>query len=171
VDTKLDLPGPAIDATPPAEAQPRVLEFTNANYVGHSPTKEFSYSIDRNRNLEDIRLTLAESRGFVFSEENLQTLELVTVNGEPLPAVVAPINAAEHGVVFRAWSLLQYCNSGTTQLGFRGKTVNGQPFVATYSMNVDVKRSKGWFHEPAEHGSKEWEERQAYRPKSPAATP
>ena len=65
---------------------------------------------------------------------------LTILDGAPLPEPVAAESADEKGVVFDAWSVLQYCHDGDNTLGFRLMLADESSMDASDTINLHLVR-------------------------------
>lgn len=120
------------DASPPA-TEAAISRVTFAD----SKAKVFRYDIERSRPLTSVTLSVA-----LPAQETLASLALVRVDGLPIPAAVGARDVHGNDATFGAWSLLQFCRDGTTELGFEGTTSNGTRIRTVHAFEIRIDRKK-----------------------------
>jgi hypothetical protein len=102
---------------------------------GSSP---FKFNIEKDKDLKTVSFDVQVPDQLADPETSLKSLELVAIDGVPVPAAVHVKSATAKSVTFDGWSIVQYCRSGVTDLKFRGVSPSGQIVEGDYQMRIVV---------------------------------
>jgi hypothetical protein len=70
----------------------------------------------------------------------MATAELLTVDGAPVPMPIHPTATTATSMTFDAWSVIQFCRDGATQVGFRMRSAGNVDYSARDVMLVKVQK-------------------------------
>lgn len=115
------------------------LTITGHKFEGSS-AKVFEFDIERNKNLKTVSIQLAPYSGPDGSSASLTSIELLTVDGTPVPAPVRATTVTADSAIFDGWSVVKFLRDGNTDLGFRGTAADGRTFDGSYSLPIKIKK-------------------------------
>jgi hypothetical protein len=124
----------------PTVAQPG-MTITGHKFEGSS-AKIFEFDIERNKKLKTVGFQLAPLAGADSAAAPLASVELLTVDGTPVPAPVRATIVTADSATFDGWSIVQFLRDGSTDLGFRGTTADGRTFGGSYSLPIKIKKKQ-----------------------------
>jgi hypothetical protein len=127
---------PAVQLPPPA-----ALQASSKGYrLGRSRIDIIKFDIERDASIKPMTFDLTMPQGLVDPAATLLTLQLVAVDGQPVPVEVRATSSTADSVTFDGWSIVRFCRDGATALRFLGRTPDGQPFEVTPQVRVKVKK-------------------------------
>jgi hypothetical protein len=118
---------------------PLEMAITGHKFEGSS-AKVFEFDIERNKNLKTVSFQLAPSAGPDSPAASLASIELLTVDGTPVPAPVRATTVTANSATFDGWSVVKFLRDGNTDLGFRGTATDGRTFDGSYSLPIKIKK-------------------------------
>jgi hypothetical protein len=127
-----------------AEEQPAAqlgMTITGHKFEGSS-AKVFEFDIERNKNLKTVGFQLAPSAGTDSPAVSLVSVELLTVDGTPVPAPVRATTVTADSATFDGWSIVKFLRDGNTDLGFRGTAADDRKFDGSYSLPIKIKKKQ-----------------------------
>ena len=128
-----------VEVAAAATPAPLPLTIDKHKFAG-SAMKPYVFDIERNYDLKLATFyTQVPVSGFDRSAL-LQTVELVTVDGEPVPEPIRVSDATADSFSFPGWSVIEFCRDGKTELGFRAHAPDGQAYAITYPVEVKIKK-------------------------------
>jgi len=107
-----------------------------------SSAKVFEFDIERNKDLKTIVFQIEPPTGLDNSATSLASVELVTVDGAPVPAPVQALATTAESATFDGWSIVKFCRDGVTELGFRGIATDGREFDGSYQLTLKIKKKQ-----------------------------
>jgi len=107
-----------------------------------SSAKVFEFDIERNKKLKTVGFRLAPSAGTDGPAVPLASVELLTVDGTPVPTPVRAATVTADAATFDGWSIVQFLRDGNTDLGFRGTAADGRTFDGSYSIPIKIKKKQ-----------------------------
>jgi hypothetical protein len=122
-------------------AAPPGMTITGHKFEGSS-AKVFEFDIERNKNLKTVSFRLAPSAGPDSPAASLASVELLTVDGTPVPAPVRATTVTADSAIFDGWSVVRFLRDGNTDLGFRGAAADGRTFDGGYSLPIKIKKKQ-----------------------------
>lgn len=124
----------AVATVPAASAIP--ITFVKEKFAsGSSP---FKFDIEKDKDLKTVSFDVQVPGQLADPAESLKSLELVAIDGVPVPVEVHAKSATAKSVIFDGWSIVQYCRSGVTDLKFRGVSPSGQVVEGDYQLKLVV---------------------------------
>lgn len=130
---------PAAPDTPPGEAAPTALAI-EAHRFEKSHSTPYTLDIERGNELGSLIFSAHPSPETGDPAAFLGTVTLSTVDGEPVPVPVTAKSATADSFSFDAWSILQFCRDGATDLGFRAATSDGRAYNGDYRLTIKIKK-------------------------------
>lgn len=118
-------------ATGPAEL---TATIPTIHYGTTAKADDIKFDIERDKDLKNVSFDVKLPDG----AQGIASMNLVAVDGVPVPIETKPVSVAATAVVFDGWTLIRYCHDGATDLRFRGALVDGRKFDASYQLHVKV---------------------------------
>lgn len=115
------------------------MTITGHKFEGSS-AKVFEFDIERNKKLKTVGFKLAPSAD--SPALSLASVELLTVDGTPVPAPVRATTVTADAATFDGWSIVKFLRDGNTDLGFRGTAADGRTFDGSYSLPIKIKKKQ-----------------------------
>lgn len=133
---------PALAAPPPPAAPAAVSAATISWYKPENRKRdtEIKFDLERKTGLGSIEFGISLPGGAADPDKVLGGMELVDVDGVPVPERVAAMSAKKGVAVFDGWSIVRFCRDGVNTLGFEGSDAAGQRYRASYQLRVKVKK-------------------------------
>ena len=107
-----------------------------------SSAKVFEFDIERNRDLKTVSFQVAPSAGPDGTAASRISIELLTVDGSPVPAPIRATTVTADSAIFDGWSIVKFLRDGNTDLGFRGTAADGRTFDGSYSLPIKIKKKR-----------------------------
>jgi hypothetical protein len=102
----------------------------------------FKLDIERDKELGTVTFVLEPPAGIPDAAALMQTAELYSVDGKPLPTPVRADSTTASTLTFNTWSIAKFCGDGPTQLGFRMRTADGIDYAARRDVTITVQRKE-----------------------------
>jgi hypothetical protein len=115
-----------------------VIPITIVKEKFASGSSPFKFNIEKDKDLKTVSFDVQVPAQLADPESSLKSLELVAIDGVPVPAAVRVKSATSKSVTFDGWSVVQYCRSGVTDLKFRGVSPSGQVVEGDYQLKLIV---------------------------------
>jgi len=103
-----------------------------------STPEPFKFDIERSNDLGTLSFFVPAPLGITDPEPLLRSVELVAVDGAPVPVPIRSIEADATSFKFHTWSILQFCRDGRTRLTFRARVANGVEYVGEDELRVKI---------------------------------
>ncbi len=118
---------------PPAQVTKHVWDNNRANTV-----KKFD--IERKTTMKTVAFTIVLPEGYTNHDASLASLQLLEVEGVPVPEETRATSVEKGAAVFDGWAIARYCRDGANALTFGGADPDGRRFHATYVMRFKIKK-------------------------------
>ena len=140
------------DKPPTAEATVTVSEPQPLPLLGYGFAREgtrfvkspsarvFEFDIERDKQLPDLVLLIEPPPDTPDPSHLLETVELVSVDGAPVPEPVLAMSATATTARFDGWPIIRYLSDGTTRLGFRARGIDGKEFYGEQDVIIRVTK-------------------------------
>jgi hypothetical protein len=129
---KAPSPEPAPD---PSDARPFAI---TAHAFEKAKDPELKFDIERDKPLHTITFTVEPPADVVDPAAFMQGIELVSVDGKPVPVNVRPTATTATTMTFDGWSVVQFCHDGATRLGFHARTADGVEYAGERELLIKV---------------------------------
>jgi hypothetical protein len=118
---------------------PPGLSITGHKFEGSS-AKIFEFDIERNKKLKTVDFQWVPSAD--GPAVSLASVELLTVDGIPVPEPIRATTVTAGSASFDGWSIVKFLRDGNTDLGFRGTAADGRTFDGSYGLAIKIKKKQ-----------------------------
>jgi hypothetical protein len=122
-------------AAPIADEQ---AEITGHLWGSNGKSPLIAFDIERKTDLKTI--AFQSSLNGSTEASDLQSMELLAVDGTAIPEPVHALLVNKGAVVFDGWSIARLCRDGNNSLAFGGVDSAGKRYLALYQLHVTIKK-------------------------------
>lgn len=132
-------PGNAL-SPPAAVAAGLTVGITGHQLAGGRRNGDMKFDIERKTNLKTIAFDVDLPGEIADPEKTLAGMELLEVDGVPVPEQVKAMSATRKSAVFDGWAIARFCTDGVNTLTLGGVDGKGQRYQGTHQLRVVVKK-------------------------------
>lgn len=136
-DTLIDPDKTAEPQQLPEPATATAIEIVKYTFENRGPD-QLKFDIERNRDLKTVTFEVKPPAGVDDPQSVLAGLQLIAVDGTPVPDTVKATGSTNHSVTFDGWSIVRFCRDGVTELRFRGSTPGGGAIDGVVQVRIKV---------------------------------
>jgi hypothetical protein len=133
------VPTPASDAwkTTAPTSQPLPLVIERHQFLPHA-SEPYRFNIERGASLGKVRFQIGTTSA--TGTAWLDRVDLVAVNGDPVPAPTRAVTAEAGSFTFDLWAILQFCVDGTNRLTFVAHAADGHDYAGGDDLEVRIRK-------------------------------